>query len=211
MESAIPTARATATSVEFAAAVSTSYKAAAFVAPALKASPRVRSALVASAPVAATFATPAFMAPATSPEFGRTPPVVPRTGSNKEAAHKVVGPVEPIRRASVRIIVVVAVRADGRPTRIDRPSDAHSNSNLRLRISHRQHQHREQRKIFHVTHTHLQPDPEPFAQVPEPPQGLWPARSFQPLSTAGHCPYLLERGWGRKVAAPGVVDFSHPA
>ncbi len=128
---------ASATAVKFTApAVSTSDKAVAFIASALKAAACVGSSFVASAPVAATFAAPTFMAPAPSPaappEFRRMSPVVPRTGSHKEAANKVVRPVEPIWRAGVGVIVVVSVRADWRPTHVYRPTDTHPDSDLRL-------------------------------------------------------------------------------
>jgi hypothetical protein len=190
MKSAVATAEATtsveaasattveaapATSLEFAAAamkfiaalVSTSYKAPAFIA----SSPSTAViSVVPDAPAAATFAasptfaSPAFTAPTTaSPKLNWVTPVVPRTGSNEEAIYEVIRSVKAIRRASIRIIIVVTVRADRRPTYINRASDAHSDSNLRLRVSHRQHQHREQREIFQVTHNHLHPDSKPFA------------------------------------------------
>jgi len=108
---------AAAASVKFTATcVSASYKATAFVAPApptmvipvVPATPTAASPTVMSPPLA----TPTFASPATSPKFDRMSPVVPRTGSYKEAPNKVVRPIEPVRRTSVWIIVVIAIGAD---------------------------------------------------------------------------------------------------
>ena len=65
--------------------------------------------------------------------------VVPRAGADKDTADKVVGAVESIRRASVRVIVVVTVGANGSYADVAR---AHSNAdrNLSLGVTCRKHE-----------------------------------------------------------------------
>jgi hypothetical protein len=71
-------------------------------------------------------------------------PAIPRTGTYKQSARKPVRSVEAVRRAGVRIISIVAVRA----YRLY----ANSDRDLRLRIGQRQHQNRHQSQIFHIPH-----------------------------------------------------------
>jgi hypothetical protein len=174
---------------------------------------------IAATPALATpaFMTPAATSPATpspatpSPELSRMAPVVPRACADEDAANEVIRPVEAIRRAGVRIVIVIAIRAYWRAcSNVARPNpDANSNSNLCLRISHRQHQHRQQRKIFQVTHNHplLQTSPGLLGGVQKSKTlpGLWPfGLSFSPWSTgplsltylnAGGPKKLLDSGW----------------
>jgi hypothetical protein len=73
--------------------------------------------------------------------------VVPRAGADKDAADKVVGSVESIRRAFVRVIVVVTVGANGGYADVAR---AHSNANrnLSLRVTCRKHEKGEYNEIL---------------------------------------------------------------
>jgi len=143
-------------------------------------------------------ATPARMTvprtavPFVSPAPASQPPrsVEPRASPDEDAASKPVGTVVAVRRASVRIVSVVSVRACRRYA--DR-TDSNSHCDLRLRVSHWNHQHRQQRNIFQVTHNHLRFRSVHLCQIRKP---------FQTL-------YSLEPSRPGKVAEFGVVDFSH--
>jgi hypothetical protein len=92
--------------------------------------------------------------------------VIPRACTDKYAVYKPVRTVVAVRRAGIRIVVIVSIGAHRRTCRIrgtdpntHRPNPD-SNTNLRLRIRERHHQDRQQRQIFHITHTQT-PGPRP--------------------------------------------------
>jgi hypothetical protein len=73
--------------------------------------------------------------------------VIPRAGADKHAAYEPVWPVITIRCASVRIIPIVAVGADGTNARVNR-TDANSHGNLGMRGSGGKKQNPQQCCIF---------------------------------------------------------------
>jgi hypothetical protein len=81
-------------------------------------------------------------------------PVIPRTGADKNAAHKPPWAVVPIRRTGIRVVGIVSIRTNRRPSRRIIVgvtwADVHTNSHsdLRLRISKRYRQQCQQRQIF---------------------------------------------------------------
>jgi hypothetical protein len=89
---------------------------------------------------------------ASSPAQATAPvPVVPGTGADEYSIREPVRPVVAIRGAGIRVIIVVPVRTDRRPSHvaISRP-ESHANTHpyLRLRIGKRHHQNRQQREIL---------------------------------------------------------------
>jgi hypothetical protein len=138
---------------------------------------------------------PAAATPATAPT---AVPAPPRTSADKQSTRKPVRPVVAIRRAGIRVISVVAVRA----CRLCIHS--HANRNLRLRITQRQHQNRNQSQIFHVPHG-VPPCPRSASQlIPTESAGLLDLVSIRSA-------YVFELGLREKVAGVPVADFSHSA
>ena len=173
-----------------------------------RATPHSRTSVKRAASIRTAIEPTAYISP--TPEPHRMSPVIPRPRTNEDAAHKVVRPVEAVRRASVRSIVVISIRAGRRPSQIARPNpDAYSDSNLRLRIRHRNHHHRQHRQIFHVTHIHPQTQVRLVFQVI--PVHLSPLVACFSVVLPSTSLYVFERSRGRKVAEIGVVDFSHLA
>ena len=85
-----------------------------------------------------TSGAPTIMIPAAAiisaiPEPARMSPVIPRASADKHAVHEIVGTVIPVRRAGIRIIVIVPIRADWRTSRVGR-TDPDPKTYLRLRI-----------------------------------------------------------------------------
>jgi len=78
----------------------------------------------------------ASVAPPTAPVEAASPvAVVPRPGSNENSAHEPVRSVVGVRSAGVRIVIVVAITADGRTTYVSIPrakSYANPNRNLAM-------------------------------------------------------------------------------
>ncbi len=128
----------------------------------------------------------------------------PRAGADEHAAHKPIGTVVAVRRASVRVVPVVAIRANrSRPHRnADWPhSHAHRNLRLRIRERHNRH-HRQQRHVSHVPHAHL-PLPDRYPLSSAAPEAL------SKLSTHlnNRTPEKL-RGWGWLISTI-MVGFNH--
>ena len=69
--------------------------------------------------------------------------VVPRTSADEYPTHKPIRAVEAVGRARVRIVVIVAVRANGRRAVIAR-SNSDANGDLRLGIRSGEHHYRQQ-------------------------------------------------------------------
>ena len=65
--------------------------------------------------------------------------VVPRASADKDTSDKVIGTVEAIRRASVGVIIVVTVGANGSYTDVAR-ANSNPNRNLCLRVTRRKHE-----------------------------------------------------------------------
>jgi hypothetical protein len=90
----------------------------------------------------------ATSAPTRAPSAASPVSVIPGPGADEHSAYEPVRPVIAVRRASIRIIVVVSVRAHRWSANIARPeSHPHSNPDLRLRVSQRQHQDTHQSQI----------------------------------------------------------------
>jgi hypothetical protein len=140
---------------------------------------------------------PATVAPTASP-------AIPWAGTDKHSACEPIRPVIAVRRASVRIVPVVAVGAYRCCSDVAW-TDSHAHRDLRLRVCQRQHQNRDQSQIFHVPHL--------IPLVSDPP--LQPQRSSDlpglPDFTSIRSAYLFELRTGKKVAVPAVADFGHPA
>jgi hypothetical protein len=67
--------------------------------------------------------------------------VVPRAGADKDAADKVVGTVESVRRALVGVVAVVSVGANGGYSDVAvAPADSNPNGNLSLGVTCRKHE-----------------------------------------------------------------------
>jgi hypothetical protein len=66
-----------------------------------------------------------------------SPSVVPGTGSNENASNEPLWAVKSVGRARIRIVIVVAVRADRRCAHVAR-THAYADHDFRLRICHRQ-------------------------------------------------------------------------
>jgi hypothetical protein len=81
-------------------------------------------------------------------------PVIPRASADKNAAREPLWAVVPIRRTGIRVVGIVSIRTNWRPSgRIIVGitwTDVHTNSHsdLRLRVSKRYRQHCQQRQIF---------------------------------------------------------------
>jgi len=82
--------------------------------------------------------------------------VIPRPSPDKHTAHKVVRPVEAVRRARIRSIPVVTVRAN-RPSCISR-TDSNTHRNLGPRISRGKKKNPQQCCVLEISH-HLSPFP----------------------------------------------------
>jgi hypothetical protein len=73
--------------------------------------------------------------------------VVPRASAYEDSAREPARTVVPVRRASIRIVGIVAIRTDRRSSHVTRPNaDADSDPDLGLRISDWQSQQSKQRK-----------------------------------------------------------------
>ena len=108
----------------------------------------------ATIPAAPAIPTPAIPTPAfTTPTPAiMTEAVVPRARTDKHASYEPIRSVVAVRRASVRIVIVIAISAD-RSGAVIAGTNPHADCDLRLRIGRRQRQHhRKQRQIFEITH-----------------------------------------------------------
>jgi hypothetical protein len=126
-----------------------------------------------------------------------TVPAPPWASTDKQSARKPARSVVAVRRAGVRIIIVVAVCADR--------FYADSDRDLCLRISQRQHQNRDQSQIFDIPHG-VPPCPRSVLETHNPSnlQVFWILISLRSA-------YVFELGPRKKVAGAAVADFSHPA
>jgi len=88
-----------------------------------------------------------------APQPSRT--VEPWASSYENAADEPVRIVVAVRRARVRSITVVSVRANRRANGYANRTDSNSHANLRLRVRQWNHQHCQHCNIFQVTHNHL--------------------------------------------------------
>lgn len=84
-------------------------------------------------PMAPTIVTPTATIITAIPEPARMSPVVPRARADKHAVYEIVWTVVAVRRAGIRIIVIVPVGADWRTSRIG-GTDSDPETYLRLRI-----------------------------------------------------------------------------
>jgi hypothetical protein len=129
-------------------------------------------------------------------------PAIPRASTDKQSARKPARTVVAERRAGVRVISVVAIRACRLYT------NSYANRDLRLRIGQRQHQNRDQSQIFHIPHG-VPPCLRSVLQPRNPPDpGLLDLVSIRSA-------YVFELGSRKKVAvrhwliSATLPEFNH--
>ena len=121
-----------------------------------------RTAVIAMAIIAAaadggsTMVAPSIVGPRPAVVASAIVTVEPRTRANEDAVHKPVRAVIAVGRATIRVVVVITVTANGSRAVIDGAADSDGDADLRLRAAaESEEQQSEQRCVFEIAHFDL--------------------------------------------------------